>query len=102
VALPVGGSLERDVPTLAIHAINGESAGNYRRIDKESSQGWVFLRELPAYLRVFRPVRSKFAENPSNGNNFKISSFKSKQCQLFKKFKYENVNKIKNKPEPAQ
>jgi hypothetical protein len=55
----------------------GDSAGNYQLIDKESTQGRGFLRELPAYLRGFRPVRSKFAVNPSNGNNSRISSTKS-------------------------
>jgi hypothetical protein len=69
--------LESDVPTLALHGINRESAGNYQLIDKESTRGRRFLRELPAYLLGFRPVRSKFMENPSNGNNSRISRFKS-------------------------
>jgi hypothetical protein len=51
----------------------GDSAGNYQLIDEESTQGRGFLRELPAYFRGFRPVRSKFAENPLNGNNSRIS-----------------------------
>jgi hypothetical protein len=53
-------------PTLALHGINRESVGNYHLIDEESTQGRGFLRESPAYLCGFRPVRSKFAENPSN------------------------------------
>jgi hypothetical protein len=69
--------LESDVPTLALHGINRESARNYQLIDKESTQGRGFHRELPAYLIGFRPVRSKFVENPSNGNNSRISRFKS-------------------------
>jgi hypothetical protein len=72
-----GGRLERDVPTLALHKITGDSAGNYHLIDEESTQGWEFHRELPAYLRGFRPVRSKCRENPLNGNNARISSSKS-------------------------
>jgi hypothetical protein len=38
-SLPPGGSFVCDVPTLALHAINVESAGNYQFIDKESSRG---------------------------------------------------------------
>jgi hypothetical protein len=90
------------VPTLALHGINRESAGNYQLIDEESTRGKGFHRELPAYLLGFRPVRSKFLENPSNGNNSRISRFKSYiLTKLFKKFKYEDLFKIKNKPDPA-
>jgi hypothetical protein len=53
-----------------------DSAGNYQLIDEESTRE-ESTRELPAYLLGFRPVRSKFAENLSNGNNSRISSFKS-------------------------
>jgi hypothetical protein len=55
----------------------GDSTGNYQLIDKESAQGREFHRELPAYLRGFRLVRSKYVENPSNGNNSRIRSSKS-------------------------
>jgi hypothetical protein len=65
------------VPTLALHGINGESAGNYQLIDEESIQGRGFHRKLPVYLLGFRPVRSKFVENPLNGNNSRISRIKS-------------------------
>jgi hypothetical protein len=75
--LPSGGSLECDVPTLALHGINRESAGNYQLIDKESTRGRGFHQELQVHLLRFRPVRSKFVENPLNGNNFRISRFKS-------------------------
>jgi hypothetical protein len=83
--------------------MNGESAGNYHFMNEESTGGWGFRWELPAYLSGFRPVRSKFAENPSNGNNSRISSSKFYVLTMptFKKFKYENVNKIKNKPDLA-
>jgi hypothetical protein len=57
------------VPTLALHEINRESAGNYQLIDEESARGRGFHRELPVHLLGFRPVRSKFVENPLNGNN---------------------------------
>jgi hypothetical protein len=67
----------RDVPTLALRGINGESAGNYHLINEESTRGRGFHQKMPAYLLGFRPVRSKLAGNPSNGNNSRISSFKS-------------------------
>jgi hypothetical protein len=59
--------------------------------------------KLPALLPRFRPVRSKCTENPSNGNNSKISSFKSYILTrpTLKKFKYEDLLEIKNKPDPA-
>jgi hypothetical protein len=70
---------------------------------EESPLGIGFHRELPAYLQGFRPVRSKFAENPSNSNNSRISSSKSYVLTSynanFKKIKYENLFKIKNKPD---
>jgi hypothetical protein len=69
--------LECDAPTLALHGINRESAGNYQLIDEESTRRRGFHRELPAYLLGFRPVRSKFMENPSNCNNSRIRRFKS-------------------------
>jgi hypothetical protein len=65
------------MPTLALHWINRESAGNYQLIDKESKRGRGFYRELPVHLLGFRPVRSKFVENPLNGNNSRINRFKS-------------------------
>jgi hypothetical protein len=62
---------------------------NYRLIDKESALERGFNRESPAYLCGFRPVISKFAENPSNSNNSRISSSKSYILTLptFLKFK---------------
>jgi hypothetical protein len=65
------------VPTLALHEINRESAGNYQLIDEESTRGRRFHWELPVHLLGFRPVRSKFVENPLNDNNSRISRFKS-------------------------
>jgi hypothetical protein len=35
--LPTGGFFVRDVPTLALHGINGDSARNYHLIDEESA-----------------------------------------------------------------
>jgi hypothetical protein len=87
----------------SLHGINRESAGNYQLIDKESTQGRGFHRELPAYLLGFRPERSKFVENPSNGNSSRISRFKSYILTIptFLKFKYEDLFKINNKPDPT-
>jgi hypothetical protein len=100
--LPSGGSLECDAPTLAL-GISRESAGNYQLIDEESTQRRGFHRELPAYLLGFGPVRSKFMENPSSGNNSWISRFKSYILTIptFLKIKYEDLFKIKNKPDLA-
>jgi hypothetical protein len=39
--LPSGGYLERNVPTLALHGINRDSAGNYHLIDEEFTIGMV-------------------------------------------------------------
>jgi hypothetical protein len=94
--LPFGGFFVRGLPTLALHGRNSDSAGNYQLIDVESTVsmgfppgvtssgtrnppegGRGFHRELPAYCLGFRPERSKFAENPSSGNNSKINSSKS-------------------------
>jgi hypothetical protein len=48
--------LECGVPTLALHGINRESAGNYQLIDEESTRGRGFHRELPVHLLGFRPI----------------------------------------------
>jgi hypothetical protein len=69
--------MECNTPTLALHGINRESAGNYQLKDKESTRGKGFPRESPVHLLGFRPVRSKFVENLLNGNNSRISRFKS-------------------------
>jgi hypothetical protein len=91
------------VPTLALHGINRESAGNYHLIDKECARGRGFHRELPVYLLGFWAVRSKFVENPLNGNNSRISRFKFYLLTIptLKKFKYEDLFKIKSKPDSA-
>jgi hypothetical protein len=47
--------LERDVPILALHGINGKSAGNYHLIDEESTGGMGFRRELPAHRLGIHP-----------------------------------------------
>jgi hypothetical protein len=54
-SLPSGVSLESDVPTLALHGINGESAGNYYLINEESTGGRGFRRELQAHRRGIHP-----------------------------------------------
>jgi hypothetical protein len=91
------------VPILAPHGINGESARNYHLMDEKSTRERGFHRELPAYLHGFRPVRSKFSENISNGNISRFSNSISYTLimQTFKKFKYEDHFKMKNKPDLA-
>jgi hypothetical protein len=102
-SLPSGGRLESDAPTLALHRINRESAGNYQLIDEESTRGREFHRQIPVHIHGFGPVRSKFVENPLNGNNSRIRRFKSYILTIptIFKFKYEGLFKIKNKPDPA-
>jgi hypothetical protein len=39
--LPSGGLLERDVPTLALHGINGDYAGNSHLMEEEFTKGMV-------------------------------------------------------------
>jgi hypothetical protein len=41
---PTGGFFIQDVPKLALHEMNGDSAGNYHLMDEE----WLFHGELPA------------------------------------------------------
>jgi hypothetical protein len=96
----------RELPAhrLRIHCKNGFSAGKYQLRDQKSTRGRGFHRELLAYLLGFRPVRSKLAKNPSNGNNSRISRFKSYilTIQTFLKFKNEDLFEMKNKPDPVQ
>jgi hypothetical protein len=56
----------------------------------------------PGITSSFTPIQTgkiKMRVNPPNGNNSKISSYC--HCQCFKKYKFENVIKMKNKPNPA-
>jgi hypothetical protein len=45
------------VPTLALHGINGDSAGNYHLMDEESAGGRGFRRELPAHRQGIHPKK---------------------------------------------
>jgi hypothetical protein len=47
--------LECDVPTLALHGINGESAGNYHLMNEEYFEGRGFRWELPAQRKGIHP-----------------------------------------------
>jgi hypothetical protein len=71
------------MPTLPLHGINSDSAGNYQLIDEES-----FGRILSTDCQ-----RIEADSDRQDQNVWKI--------QLFKKFKYENVIKLKNKPCPS-
>jgi hypothetical protein len=82
-SLPSGGSLESDVPTLALHGINGESAGNYHLINEESTGGRGFRRELPAHRqgiyprKVFSPgITSLFTRIQAGKIKIRGKSFK--------------------------
>jgi hypothetical protein len=54
-SLPSRGDLEWDVPTLALHGINGDSAGNYHLMSEESTVARGFRRALPAHIRGIHP-----------------------------------------------
>jgi hypothetical protein len=51
-----------------------DSVGIASSLTRNPPEERGFHLELPAHLLCFRPVRSKYVENPSNGKNFKISS----------------------------
>jgi hypothetical protein len=108
------------VPTLPLHGINGDSARNYNLIDEKSTGGMEFRQELPAHRQgihlrkgippgitsLFTRIqagKTKCVENPSNGNNSRISSSKSNILTMatFLKFKYKDLFKVKKKPDPA-
>jgi hypothetical protein len=48
-----GGLLERDVPSLVLHRINGDSAENHRHMDEKSTRVKFFGRELLDHEREF-------------------------------------------------
>jgi hypothetical protein len=51
--------------------------GNYKLLDKKSTRRMGFYRELLAHGCRLRPLRSKCAKNPPNGDSFRISNSKS-------------------------
>jgi hypothetical protein len=44
--LPSGGLFERDMLTLALQGITGDSAGNYNLMDEETTGGMVIPPEI--------------------------------------------------------
>jgi hypothetical protein len=79
-------NLVRGLPTLALHGINSDSAGNYLRMEADS------VRQDQNVCKLLKAVTISGS-----------ASLNPIYCkgQLFKKFKYENVIKMKNKPYPA-
>jgi hypothetical protein len=45
----------RDMKKLALHGINGHSAGNYQLMDEESAEGMGVRQELPVHRRRIYP-----------------------------------------------
>jgi hypothetical protein len=107
--LPSGGSLESDVPTLALHEINWESAGNNHLINQESTVGRGFCRESPVQRRGIHPRKGILPGITSLFTWRTVPIPRSTASCLIhiltistlKKFKYEDLFKIKNKPDPA-
>jgi hypothetical protein len=53
--LPSGGFFICGLPTLTLHGINSDSAGNYQLIDVESTVRLFFCQELPAKEQEIHP-----------------------------------------------
>jgi hypothetical protein len=86
------------VPTLALHGINGDSAGTSWMRNPPEERDSTGNHQL--FLCRFRPVRSKCAENTSNSNNSRISSSKiyvvyPDNANFKKKIEYENLLRLK-------
>jgi hypothetical protein len=65
---------------------------------------WKFCRGIPAPGCIFRPARSNSTKNhPNSNNSYRALTIKDlyRERKLFYKFKYENVPKTKNKPDPV-
>jgi hypothetical protein len=109
-------------PTLALHGITGDSAGNYHHMHKKSTGGMGFRRELLAHRRGIHPrkgiptgitilfTQSQAGKIKMSGKSFE--QFQDQQIQIpytvkvtmptiFVKFNCKDLFKIKNKPDPA-
>jgi hypothetical protein len=112
--------LVRRLPTLAFHGINSDSAGNYQQVGVESTVKMDFLPGITSSR-----TRNPPEEYVSTGNNQLMEADSDRQDQnmrkilkavtisesastnpiyckghFFTKFKYKNVIKMKNKPDP--
>jgi hypothetical protein len=76
----------RGLPTLAFHWINSDSAGNYQLLEAHSDQQDQNGRKILKAVTISGSASS----NPIYCEG-----------ELFLKFKYENIIKMKNKPDPA-
>jgi hypothetical protein len=119
--LPSGGFFARGLPTLALNGINSDSAGNYQLIDVESTIRMGFpprittsrTRNPPKEYDSSRNNQLMETDSDRHDQNVRkivkavtISGSASSnpiycEGQLFQKFEYENVIKMKNKPDPA-
>jgi hypothetical protein len=70
------------VPTLAVHGISWESAGNYHLINEESTGGRGFRREFSGYRRGIHPrkgiplgITRLFIRIPAGKINIRGKSF---------------------------
>jgi hypothetical protein len=119
--LQSGGFFVRGLPTLPFHGINSDFAGNYQLIDVESTVRIGFPPGITS-----SGTRNPPEEYDSAGNNKLMEADSDPQDQnvrkilkavkilgsassnpiyyegqLLKKLKYQNVIKIKNKPDSA-
>jgi hypothetical protein len=76
----------RGLPTLAFHGINSDSARNYQLMEADSDRQDQNVRKILKAVTISGSASS----NPIYCKG-----------QLFQKFKYKNVIKMKNKPDPA-
>jgi hypothetical protein len=74
------------LPTLAFHGINSDSAGNYQIMEAYSDRQDQNGRKILKAVTISGSASSNLIYCKG---------------QLFKKFKYENVTKMKNQPDTA-
>jgi hypothetical protein len=91
---PSGGRLERDVSTVVLHGINGESVGNHHLMGKESTRGRRFRRELTAHRQGIHSrkgiplgitnlfTRIQAGKIKMRGKSFERKQFQDQQLQI--------------------
>jgi hypothetical protein len=90
---------------ITIYSVEGEcwQSADEILLVNSSSMSWQFPAES-LFILWRASVGSPRTKNPPDGNNLTISYSEGSlpHKQNFLKFIHENVNKIKNKPDPAQ
>jgi hypothetical protein len=76
----------RGLPSLSFHGINSDSAGNYQLMEADSGRQDQNVQKILKAVTISGSASS----NPIYCGG-----------QLFKKFKYQNIIKMKNKPDLA-